>query len=894
MRNLQRGSGGRKRPGLAWLGDNRDKPWELQLILGIAIFLVGSVVAITGAYYFDVATESRYFCGVLCHPNRPQYVAQEVSPHADVECGVCHVGPGLFPKVQAKIAGAKELYLLVTNRFDRPIEHPVSQLKPAEVICEQCHTADQFYEDQIERIARFAEDETNTRTQIALAVRIGGGMADENPEAAQASAAHWHIAHPVSYIARDADRQDIPWAAVMGDDGVPVEYQAIENPLSAEERAGLEPREMDCIDCHNRATHDFRNPEEWVNADMAAGRIDSDLPYVKREAMALLETPYETQEAGVAAMEGLVQFYQSAYPSVYTEREQAIREAVASLQEIYEHTTFPRMNLTWDYYPDNLGHTDFAGCFRCHDGKHVNAQEEMIPSNCTLCHSVPLVAVGDSAVESSILRNAVLAVQKPDSHRETDFVWEHRLLADDSCAVCHGTAVGDNRIKFGTDNSSFCANGICHGQEWPEPARLSADGQYADFSHPVQLVGGHADALCSGCHAVTAEPVLEDCAACHEAPSGSSSDGDRPAHYPGQCSSCHGSAIAWSELVFDHAGLVDCQSCHAPDAPANHYEKQCSNCHASTSSWTAVQVKHTGFTDCQSCHAADAPSAHYGDQCSNCHLSTATWVELQFDHSGFTDCQNCHADSAPANHYDGQCSNCHTATSWPTVQFNHDGFTDCQSCHAGSAPANHYGGQCSNCHATSNWGSVQFNHSGFTDCQSCHAGRAPANHYGGQCSNCHATSNWGSVQFNHSGFTDCQSCHAGRAPANHYGGQCSNCHTSTSSWGSVQFNHSGFGDCRSCHAGNAPPNHFQDQCSNCHSTATWAGASFAHTFPLDHRGANGNCQTCHPGGNYATYTCYTCHDAGEIAGKHREEGITDLANCVRCHPTGREEEGEHD
>jgi len=203
LSNLQRDGGGGKRP------------WELRLIFWLIVVVVGAVAAIVAAYYFDVATESRYFCGVLCHPNRPQYVAQEVSPHADLECGVCHVGPGLFPKVQAKIAGVGELYLLVTNQFDRPIEHPVNQLKSADVICEQCHTPDQFYEEQLEQISRFAEDEANSETEISMVLRIGGGEERE-----ETTAAHWHVDHPVRYIARDADKQDIAWAAVMGDDGV--------------------------------------------------------------------------------------------------------------------------------------------------------------------------------------------------------------------------------------------------------------------------------------------------------------------------------------------------------------------------------------------------------------------------------------------------------------------------------------------------------------------------------------------------------------------------------------------------------------------------------------------------------------------------------------------------
>ncbi|MFN2157618.1 MAG: NapC/NirT family cytochrome c, partial [Anaerolineae bacterium] len=607
LSNLQRDRGGGKRP------------WELRVLFWAAVVVVGAAVVITGAYYFDVATESRYFCGVLCHPNRPEYVAQEVSPHADLECGTCHIGPGLLPKVEAKIAGVGELWLLVTNRYGRPIEHPVNNLKGANVICEQCHTPTLSYDDEIARVARFAEDEANTETQIDLAVRIGAAS-----EGAGVSAAHWHVDQAVSYIARDADKQDIPWVAVTGADGQVTEYQATDNPLTAEEQGSLAQRQMDCMDCHNRATHDFRNPEAWVNELMASGQIDSGLPYVKREAMRLLTTPYETQEAGAAAMDGLAQFYQSQYPAVYAEQAQAVQDAVTALQDVYEHTTFPSMNLTWDVYPDNLGHTDFPGCFRCHDGQHVNAQGEPISNNCTLCHSVPIVRQASEPVVPSEVVNAVLDVPEPDSHRAADFIWEHRLLADATCAACHGT------IAYGTDNTSFCANGVCHGQQWPQPV------QAVDFQHPVPLVGAHADVACSQCHQGTAQLDIQDCASCHQAPEAT--------HFGPDCANCHtpegwvesaGSRVADAPNNPHGITTVDCLVCHDAGGvrpePADHQgipSVSCVRCHETTFVARVPAIPHAVEVGvrCLACHDRDRvipePASHSGwpeDSCLLCH-----------------------------------------------------------------------------------------------------------------------------------------------------------------------------------------------------------------------------------------------------------------------------------
>jgi hypothetical protein len=413
----------------------------------------------------------------------------------------------------------------------------------------------------------------------------------------------------------------------MGEDGQMIEYQSVDDPLTSAELAGMNRREMDCMDCHNRATHQFRNPERWVNEAMAEGRIDPELPYVKREAMKLVSASYQTQDAGLAAMADLSQFYQSEYASVYADQKAAIDEAVATLQEIYEHTDFPRMNLDWDFYPDNLGHTDFPGCFRCHDGEHVNAEEESIPNNCTLCHSTPIVREGDGEVPSSVIAGAVLDVERPDSHREASFVWDHRVLADDSCVDCHGA------IEYGTDNSSFCANGICHGQDWPEPAARM------DFEHPVTLTGAHADAACYECHQQVGDLDIASCETCHQPPD--------PPHFGPECASCHTpfgweeSAAAWTAVVSNIPHRVeadlDCLSCHidgpvttAPESHALFPEDSCLECHQSVWEPGALVVPHIveGRDSCLVCHdegrLKPVPPTHSGWSnafCTLCHES---------------------------------------------------------------------------------------------------------------------------------------------------------------------------------------------------------------------------------------------------------------------------------
>ncbi|MCA9929409.1 MAG: hypothetical protein KC419_13060, partial [Anaerolineales bacterium] len=207
------------------------------------------------------------------------------------------------------------------------------------------------------------------------------------------------------------------------------------------------------------------------------------------------------------------------------------------------------------------------------------------------------------------------------------------------------------------------------------------------------------------------------------------------------------------------------------------------------------------------------------------------------------------------------------------------------SCH--SPPANHYQGACKNCHTdTNNFKNATFNHSGIgnQDCSACHS--PPANHYQGACKNCHTdTNNFKNATFNHSGIgnQDCSACHS--PPANHYPGSCRNCHVDTNNFRNVNFSHDGLTDCQSCHT--PPQNHFPGQCSDCHNTNSFQGATFDHTFPINHKDANGDCAKCHPGGNTATWTCTACHAQNKMDDKHKEENGYNGNNCTDCHANGK-------
>jgi hypothetical protein len=58
------------------------------------------------------------------------------------------------------------------------------------------------------------------------------------------------------------------------------------------------------------------------------------------------------------------------------------------VQEIHDRNVFPAMKVTFGSYPNNVGHVDSPGCFRCHDGEHKSRDGATIGQDCETCHAI--------------------------------------------------------------------------------------------------------------------------------------------------------------------------------------------------------------------------------------------------------------------------------------------------------------------------------------------------------------------------------------------------------------------------------------------------------------------------------------------------------------------------
>lgn len=350
------------------------------LAIGALLLLISSV----GSYQTYHATKSVQFCGTACHEvMEPQYVTYQHSPHAQVECTACHIAPGAKGFIKAKLGGLLQVYETVAGQVPRPIDGH-DRVDIEQRTCEQCHWPAKFVGNLDRTYAHYLDDPSNTAYTVRLLLKVGGADPTHGP----VGGIHWHmnVGNKVEYIATDPKRQNIPWIRVTDAKGVVTEYKT---KSFTNDPATHAIQTMDCMDCHNRPAHQFRTPNDAVDLAMANGRISTNLPSIKRTAVIALGEKYETKEQGLKAIETALRAKYSTHPENAT--------TIAAVQDIYSKYYFPAMKTDWSLHPNNIGHKDFPGCFRCHDGEHKSSSgKPMISSkDCNSCHTIVAEGRGD-------------------------------------------------------------------------------------------------------------------------------------------------------------------------------------------------------------------------------------------------------------------------------------------------------------------------------------------------------------------------------------------------------------------------------------------------------------------------------------------------------------------
>ena len=400
--------------------------WNYWLFVILSFVLISAVVY--SGYRGYEATDSVVFCGETCHVvMAPQSVTYRNSPHARVACVACHIGPGASFWVKAKFDGLRQLYATALNKFSRPIETPVFNLRPAQETCEQCHWPRQFYGQKMVTHTYYRTDEENSPWTISLLVKIGGG----NPRTGEQEGIHWHMLNHnvIEYIATDKKRQEIPWVRMTTADGEVLTYMEPGMEMPDTTDPNTEMRQFDCMDCHNRPSHSFLPPAKGVNLALSTRRISPELPYIREVGLDLLNAEYETKPEALEDIEReLWHYYRENYPEFAVEKKDLIDQAVETLRKIYRENFFPEMKTDYRARENNLSHFVNDGCFRCHDDVKENVKGEKISNACNTCHLI--VAQGPSDDVTELASNiAGLDFQHPE---DIDEAWREM-----KCAECH-------------------------------------------------------------------------------------------------------------------------------------------------------------------------------------------------------------------------------------------------------------------------------------------------------------------------------------------------------------------------------------------------------------------------------------------------------------------------
>lgn len=357
-----------------------------QVVVGLTVV---NVVAFSYfSYHGYHFTESRAFCGELCHVvMEPEFTVYQESPHSEISCVACHIGEGATWFVKSKLSGLRQVYGVLTGDYSRPIETPVRNLRPAREVCEVCHRPEIFHGNRIEVIQKFAPDERNTRTYTVLNLKIGSGG-----EKVAAHGIHWHVSrqHQIRYYAADEKREEINWVASVDAAGKRHVWTRPGTEIPGEAELEQHVRTMDCVDCHNRPTHIYVSPDRALDDLLAREVLDPGLPWIRAYGEEILRRAYDTKEAGLAGIAQLPRIYAQRVPEVYEQHREQIEAAVPVLQDTYDTYVWPRMNIRWNTYPSLIGHPiqETSACFRCHDGLLADEQGQGIATDCEACHYV--------------------------------------------------------------------------------------------------------------------------------------------------------------------------------------------------------------------------------------------------------------------------------------------------------------------------------------------------------------------------------------------------------------------------------------------------------------------------------------------------------------------------
>lgn len=374
--------------------------WLNLIVILVVLGIAGAVLCLSAinAYHW---TEADEFCGELCHVSmEPENVAHKDSPHANVACVECHVGPGIDAYAYAKINGIRQLVRNVTKTYHTPIHVPVTAMYGKHLdgktktkhTCMSCHWNPKYVGNKEKSFTHFLKNEEDLKASLRMSIKVGGC----DPKTGIVGGAHSHVTpngKKLEFITDNNKRNgEVVWIRQTFEDGKTRIYTNGDEVDTKKQTVFT----MGCLDCHNRPAHRYASPVTAVDMALELGTLPLELgENVKYTVIELLTGEYETKEEAMKAIkDGLTEMY-GGDAEAEEEEENAepankhLEQAIKTVQNIYSRNIFPAMKASWQAYPDNIGHKESIGCARCHNESMVDAEEgEPVRNGCQDCHVI--------------------------------------------------------------------------------------------------------------------------------------------------------------------------------------------------------------------------------------------------------------------------------------------------------------------------------------------------------------------------------------------------------------------------------------------------------------------------------------------------------------------------
>lgn len=401
---------------------------DRRIFMGfVAAAICFMFVSSIGSYQTYTYTSSNEFCGTVCHSvMEPQFVAYPEDAHSKISCVECHVGEGAAGAVKAKWHGIYKVYSLAFEKYPTPLRADPHYLPTVQESCLKCHENDQSLKDVAKTYHHFLSDDENTPFSVALRLKLG----PDETSAAKTRGIHWHARpeNKVEFTQSTEDADIVPWIRVTDASGTATEYAF--HPDEDDEMEGLpdlslvtETQTMDCLDCHSRPAHAFPKPNDQVEFALRHGLVDSSLPELKYVVAGALNPVYDNRENAAKGIEDHMSH------ALRREDSTKVKTAIDAVQAMFAKSIFPEMKADWRAYPDQIGHKDVLGCFRCHDDKHISTDgsKTLSSSNCNTCHDV--------------ISQGIPGEMKFASQPDTEFDHPDGAYLGFTCSECHTGAL---------------------------------------------------------------------------------------------------------------------------------------------------------------------------------------------------------------------------------------------------------------------------------------------------------------------------------------------------------------------------------------------------------------------------------------------------------------------